>query len=107
MILRKWRTEKPARSAALGISRNIFLGAVVSKVFMLYSLGQEKSKWATNGGKLAMRRLDMRITAFENCEFDSFELEIRTPSCRTLPSQMPLFACPILANKFYSSDRYG
>src|SRR5215472_1494236 len=41
MILRKCRTENPASSAALGISRNIRLGATPSDAFMLFLLVQD------------------------------------------------------------------
>src|SRR5215475_16140594 len=42
MILRKWRTENPANSAAFGISRNVFLTTIPSVDFIGSSFVREE-----------------------------------------------------------------
>jgi len=49
MIRRKCRTEKPAKPAALGISRNIRFVATTSMVFIASSLKKgSKCTWGAN-----------------------------------------------------------
>src|SRR5438045_1112717 len=63
MILRKCRTEKPANSAAFGISKNVFLTVVPSVCFMLPPFRRRSMQAECHKGEEARRAFPFWILA--------------------------------------------